>query len=282
MNNRNSDQGRLEFGKVVKVPITVKKNLASETKKNGGFGFSRYKKKLYDPADKAPFALSRSKVDMFLKCPRCFYLEQRLGIKIPSGPGFSLNSAVDCLLKKEFDIRRAEGASHPLMEVYGIDALPARHQELEIWRENFKGIRVVHKATNFELFGAIDDLWVNPAGEYHIVDYKATSTTHEISLDDQYKQWYKIQAEFYQWLFRRRGFAVSDVAYFVFANATKDRQAFDAKLEFDVTIIAHNGNDGWVEETLAKMKNCLDCDAPPAAGNDCEYCAYIEKAKSID
>lgn len=280
-------QSQMKFGGANK--ITVKSTGAeftpdapSAVKKTGwDGGFKVYKKKLYDPASKAAFSLSRSKVDMFLKCPRCFYLEQRLGIKIPSGPGFSLNNAVDHLLKKEFDIRRAEGVSHPLMKAYGIDAVPARHEELDIWRENFKGIRVIHKPTNFEMFGAIDDLWVNPAGEYHIVDYKATSTAKEITLDDQWKQWYKIQAEFYQWLFRARGFKVNDIAYFVFANATKDRAAFDAKLDFDVTIIAHKGNDGWVEPTLIKMKNCLEFAVPPAAGDGCEYCQYVDKAKSI-
>jgi len=275
------NQGQLDFSRTVKVPVIVKKNAAA-TPKPGDGGFSGYKKRLYNPAEKAPFALSRSKVDMFLKCPRCFYLEQRLGIKIPSGPGFSLNNAVDHLLKKEFDIRRAQGVSHPLMEAYGIEAVPAQHADLEIWRENFKGIRVVHKATNFEMFGAIDDLWINPAGEYHIVDYKATSTVKEITLDDQYKVWYKIQAEFYQWLFRARNFRVNDMAYFVFANATKDREAFDAKLEFDVTIVPHKGDDSWVEGTLVKMKDCLESVAPPEAGGECEYCQYIEKAKRVN
>lgn len=279
-------QGQLTFGGAIKIPIRTPeaKSAAQEKpvpKANKWNGFSHFKKKLYDPAAKEPFSLSRSKVDMFLKCPRCFYLEQRLGIKIPSGPGFSLNSAVDHLLKKEFDIRRAEGVSHPLMEAYGINAIPARHEELEIWRENFKGIRVVHEATNFELFGAIDDLWINPKGEYHIVDYKATSTIKEITLDDQWKKWYKIQAEFYQWLFRARNYKVNEIAYFVFANATKDRRAFDARLEFDVTIIAHKGNDGWVEPTLMKMKDCLELAKPPAAKNGCEYCQYVKRAKAI-
>jgi hypothetical protein len=196
-------------------------------------------------------------------------------------PAFTLNSAVDYLLKKEFDIRRANGETHPLMAAYGIDAVPARHSELEIWRENFKGIRVLDPATNFELFGAIDDLWINPAGEYHIVDYKATSTIKEITLDDQWKRWYKIQAEFYQWLFRARGFRVNDIAYFVFANASKDRKAFDGKLEFEVTIVPHEGSDRWVEPTLAKMKDCLESDMPPRPTNDCEHCQYIEKAKNV-
>lgn len=44
------------------------------------------KAKLYDPASSAPFALSRSKVELFLDCPRCFYLDRRLGVARPSGP----------------------------------------------------------------------------------------------------------------------------------------------------------------------------------------------------
>ncbi len=35
---------------------------------------------LYDPASKEPFRLSRSKIDLFLECARCFYLDRRLGV----------------------------------------------------------------------------------------------------------------------------------------------------------------------------------------------------------
>ncbi len=47
------------------------------------------------------FKLSRSKIDLFLECPRCFYLGNRLGVSRPPGFPFTLNSAVDALLKKE-------------------------------------------------------------------------------------------------------------------------------------------------------------------------------------
>lgn len=260
-----------------------KKTAKTAEAKSVSPGGSRFfaKRSPYDPGSKAPFSLSRSKVDMFLKCPRCFYLDQRLGVKIPSGPGFSLNTAVDHLLKKEFDIRRARNVAHPLMEAYGIKAVPARHPDLENWRNNFRGIRFLHKATNFDLFGAIDDLWLNEDNEYHIVDYKATSTTHEITLEDQYKQWYKKQAEFYQWLFRQNGFDVNSMAYFVFCNAAKDREAFDGKLEFEVTIVKHAGDDSWVEPAVLAVKECLESDDPPAPNPECEYCAYLEKAKKI-
>ena len=57
----------------------------------------------FNPDKKNNWKLSRSKLDLFLQCPRCFYLDNRLGIKRPPGFPFNLNSAVDHLLKKEFD-----------------------------------------------------------------------------------------------------------------------------------------------------------------------------------
>src|SRR3989338_3464891 len=69
----------------------------------------------YDPASKEPFKVSRSKIDLFVECPRCFYLDARLGVKRPSGPSFTLNNAVDELFKREFDVHRTARTTHPLM-----------------------------------------------------------------------------------------------------------------------------------------------------------------------
>ncbi|MBM3384555.1 MAG: hypothetical protein FJY40_05405 [Betaproteobacteria bacterium] len=52
-------------------------------------------KNLFGPASPKPFALSRSKEDLFIECPRCFYLDRRLGIGRPAGFPFNFNSAVD-------------------------------------------------------------------------------------------------------------------------------------------------------------------------------------------
>ncbi|MCM8779807.1 MAG: hypothetical protein NC914_01480 [Candidatus Omnitrophica bacterium] len=113
---------------------------------------------LYQPSAPEPFKLSRSKLELYMQCPRCFYLDRRLGIGRPSGPPFTLNKAVDKLFKKEFDLLRKSGQAHPLMKKYGIDAAPAKHEMLDEWRENFKGVRYLHKDTNLIITGAIDDL----------------------------------------------------------------------------------------------------------------------------
>jgi CRISPR/Cas system-associated exonuclease Cas4 (RecB family) len=220
--------------------------------------------------------LSRSKIDLFVECPRCFYIDNKLGTARPPGFPFSLNSAVDKLLKKEFDIHRRAKTVHPLMARYGIDAVPFQHAKMDIWRDNFKGVEFLHPETGFTVSGAVDDVWASPKGELYVVDYKATSKDAEVTLDAEWQDGYKRQMEVYQWLLRKNGFKVSDTGYFVYVNGKTDREAFDGKLEFDVKIIPYTGSADWIDGTLKKIKVCLDSKAVPEAGKECDYCAYRE------
>ena len=86
---------------------------------------------LYEPGAENPFKVSRSKIENFANCKRCFYMDRRLGVGQPPSLPFTLNSAVDRLLKSEFDIYRTKGEKHPIMEKHGVDAVPAAHAELE-------------------------------------------------------------------------------------------------------------------------------------------------------
>jgi len=237
-------------------------------------------KNVFDPASKEPFLLSRSKLDSFLNCRRCFYLDRRLGVAQPPGYPFSLNSAVDALLKKEFDIHRMRGTRHPLMEAYGLDAVPFNHGMINEWRENFKGVQYLHKSTNLIITGAIDDLWINSKGEYIVVDYKATAKEEPVTkLDKDWHIGYKRQMEIYQWLLRQNGYKVSNTGYFVYCTGRLDREAFDGRLEFHVKLISYKGSDKWVEKTIMEAYKCLKSKKIPKANKDCDYCNYI---KAVD
>jgi len=241
---------------------------------------ARMTKYCYSKELSEPFKLSRSKIDLFFKCPRCFYLDRVLGTSQPPGFPFALNSAVDHLLKKEFDAYRKLGTKHPLIEKYEVDAIPASHENLDIWRDTFKGIQHHHVPTNLYVFGALDDLWINSKGEYIVVDYKSTSKSEEInSLDKDWQDGYKRQMEVYQWLLRKNGHTVSDTGYFVYCNGRTDKESFDGKLEFDTTLIPYIGNDSWVESILFDIKKCLDAEVLPESGSDCDYCAYFNARK---
>ncbi len=237
---------------------------------------------LYNPKSKIPFRISRSKIDLFLNCSRCFYFDRRFGVGQPPGYPFSLNSAVDTLLKREFDIHRAKGNPHPLMKHYGIDAVPFEHEKMNEWRDALRGgITFLHKPTNLFITGVIDDVWINPKNELHIVDYKATAKSGEVNLDADWQIGYKRQMEVYQWLFRHNDFKVSDTGYFVYCNGNTDKEAFDARLEFDIKIIPYEGNDNWVEKTILDIHKCLEDDKIPPAGPDCDFCRYREAIKKI-
>ena len=254
---------------------------------------------LYDPHSSEPFKLSRSKVDLFLNCPRCFYADRRLGVGRPPGFPFNLNSAVDTLLKKEFDIHRAAKTAHPLMSTYGIDAVPFDHEKMEEWRDSLRrGIQYLHEATNLLITGGVDDVWARPVkssvagaeqfnrgdsnSELIIVDYKATSKDGEVTLDADWQIGYKRQMEIYQWLFRKNGFSVSDTGYFVYCNGDADKEAFDGKLEFDVKLIPYEGDDSWVDQAILDAHACLSSGLIPEANPDCDYCTYLSAMREIE
>lgn len=240
------------------------------------------KRNMYDPQKNSAkggesFKLSRSKIDRFLECPRCFYFDRRLGVDRPPSYPYNLNSAVDALLKQEFDIYRSKGTKHPLIENYGVDARPVPHEDLDKWRDNFTGVRYLHKPTNFLIYGAIDDLWQNSKGEYIVVDYKATAKKAEVeALNESWHRGYKRQMEIYQWLLRQNSYKVSDTGYFVYCNGIADAEAFDRKLEFRVNLIPYKGKDDWVEKTVADIHKCLNKKTIPRARAGCDYCGYIK------
>jgi hypothetical protein len=222
--------------------------------------------------------LSRSKIDLFIECPRCFYLDNKLGTARPRGPAFTLNVAVDALLKREFDAYRKKKKAHPLMEQYGVDAVPFAHKKLDTWRDNFEGIEYTHKPTGLTISGAVDDIWERTDGQLVVVDYKATAKagTIETLADSAWEEQYMRQIGVYQWLLRMNGFSVHSTGYFVYANGDSSAPAFSNTLRFTTTLVSCEGDTEWIDSTLYAIKECLDADTLPKIGETCEYCLYRE------
>lgn len=241
------------------------------------------KRNLFDPQSDQLFRLSRSKIDLYLKCARCFYLDRRLGIPQPPGPPFSLNTAVDELLKREFDECRKAQKPHPLMTENGIDGVPFDHPDIEVWRDSLRrGITYPLPNTTLVITGGVDDVWINPAGELYIVDYKATAKNGEVSLDADWQIGYKRQIEIYQWLFRKNNFKVSNTAYFVYCNGNKERPTFDARLDFSIKVLSYEGNTEWIEPCLARLFQLLGSSTLPVPSERCEHCAYRAQAAKVE
>jgi CRISPR/Cas system-associated exonuclease Cas4 (RecB family) len=251
-----------------------------------GMAYSRGRSQPYRPGQAEPFKVSRSKIELFTQCPRCFWLDVRLKITRPNSPPFNINKAIDELFKKEFDRYRVQSKPHPIMSDNQIKAIPYAHKDLNTWRTNFTGVATLHEPTNLHVFGAVDDVWIGDDDQLIVVDYKATSKASPVNLDADWQISYKRQMEVYQWLLRQNGFPVSDIGYFVYTNARLDLDGFDDHLEFHTKLIPYSGDDAWVEPALVNMKQCMDSDDMPpvgeaAMGGSCDYCGYARSRTEL-
>lgn len=212
--------------------------------------------------------LSRSKIELLFDCPRCFWLYAGKGIARPFGAPYTINNAIDFLLKKEFDEHRNAGTAHYLISREKIDAIPYLHDDIDKWRNNFTGIQYEDKKNNFLIFGAVDDIWVDPKGNLIVVDYKA-SGAKEGELYDSYKR----QMEIYQWLLRKNGFKVLDRGYFVYCRVNKEGGFAKGQLDFNIKVQPYDGDDSWVEGKVDEAKKILDGPIPKSSVN-CNHCKY--------
>lgn len=219
--------------------------------------------------------LSRAKLELLFECPRCFWFYAGKAVARPSGAPYTINSAIDALLKQEFDLHRQDQTAHRLIREAGIDAIPFSHPDIDRWRTNFTGVQHHHEDTDFLVTGAVDDVWQDSNGNLLVVDYKA-SGAKEGALYSSYKR----QMEVYQWLLRRNGFSVLNRGYFVYCRVNKDDGFAQGLLKFDIKVQPYDGDDSWVEARLREAREVLDGPLP-APSQECKHCQYVQKRSDL-
>ena len=262
----------------------------------------------YKPERSEPFELSRGRLEGFLNCEACFWLDRVRGVKFPSIPGFLLNTNTDTLLKKDFDQFRGKGP-HPVMAKAGLSHLrPFFHEDIEKWESSLhfgsspNHFNTIHERTNILFGGGLDDVWENlETGELHVVDYKSTAqmSMAPAPLDESfiappkdpnkkdYKAGYRRQMEMYQWILRRKGFSVSDTGYFLYVDGQHINESgmidsenpSQAWMRFKTAIIPFIGDESWVEEALVRAKQTLEKEDCPLHAEECEHGKFIEQVR---
>jgi hypothetical protein len=220
--------------------------------------------------------LSRSKIELFKECPRCFYEDVVKGNARPSSPPFTLNNAVDELFKREFDGYRDAQLPHPLFATVGLEAVPLNDKRMDEWRSNFKGVRWLDPETGWTLFGAVDDLWQAKDGTVMVADYKATSKKDPPTAATLHPA-YRRQAEIYQFLVAQQGFEVNDRAWFVYANGIKEANGFEDVLRFNTVLLPHDGRRAWVPGGFRDAVAMVEEAVEPPPGESCRFCRFADR-----
>ncbi len=248
----------------------------------------------FDILKKEPYELSRSRIENFINCPACFYMQQVEGIVFPSIPGFNLNEATDILLKKDFDKYRGTGNSHPFLISLGFPHLvPFQHEHFELWTQSMhfgaeNRMHYDHFDTNLRIGGGLDDIWLNKINsKLHIVDYKSTSQKKDngpITLDDKWKNAYKRQMDLYTWIMKNKQFNVDEVGYFLYCDGNRfSQKGFlnknNAQMEFKMTLIPYRTDISWIEPVLKNIYNLLRENKRPLHSDYCEFGRFLEQSK---
>ena len=251
----------------------------------------------FNPDNPAPYELSRSRIENFVRCPACFYLQQVKAVPFPSIPGYNINEATDVLLKRDFDKYRGGLETHPFLIQNGMEHLvPFEHADFEKWTQSMHygaegRMHAVHEESNIKLGGGLDDIWLNTkTDELHIVDYKSTSQkspNKEITLDDYWKAGYKRQMDMYVWVMRRKGFSISSIGYFLYCDGDRFSEynflnSENASMQFKMSLIPYRVDTGWIEPTLLSIKECLYYPETPRHAENCEYGKFLRALQFDD
>ena len=229
--------------------------------------------------------ISRSAWDSFIRCKKCFYLQRKLKIKPIGMPGYPINSRVDALLKEEFDIYREKQEPHPIFKKYNLNFVPYKieKEKLNSFRNNRKGVRAKSLKTNYTIYGAIDDLWLNKDNnEVVVVDYKATSNKYGIDYVNSkmgYHKAYLRQLDFYAYMLKLNKFKVFKTGYWLICNAQyKDQKTFGGNLNFKIDLLSYNVKTDYIEDTLVELESCYNDNKIPISNSVCDTCRWQKEA----
>src|SRR3989344_1688186 len=220
--------------------------------------------------------ISRSGLKLFLDCPRCFWLDLHHKIKRPPVYPYTLSSAVDYLVKREFDGFREKGELPPVLIKAGIkDAKLYGGDNLAEWRNNFKGIAYHDESLNAILYGAVDDIIEFNDHSLAVVDYKS-SGSKVITIYDDYQK----QMDVYNYILKQLGHETYPEAFFVFYQVIKEGETgFQNALKFREEVKPVKVNTEWVGPAFEAAVELARQDNPPShSGEDCDHCHYVEMA----
>src|SRR3989338_7523512 len=211
-----------------------------------------------------PIKLSPSTLNLFLECPRCFWLDKVKGIKRPRGIFPSLPGGMDRVIKAYFDTFRAK------------DILPA-----ELNGNDFKGVQLFHDQVRLEKWrnwrtgleyhdedgsifsGALDDLLVKD-GQYIPFDYK---TKGSVTTQEDAVKYYLNQLDGYALLLHENQMPTAGYGYLLYYSPKSVSEKGAVTFELQAIKIATD-----YERARSTFKNAvalLKSSAVPAVNGRC-------------
>lgn len=216
--------------------------------------------------------VSPSSLNLFLECPRCFWLQMNEGIHRPRGIFPSLPGGMDSVIKVYFDKYREKGKLPPEIEGKLKGELVHDQTLLNRWRNWRTGLEYKDNGTGAVLFGALDDCLVHSTssgqGEYMPLDYKTRGSAPK---DGDSEKYYGNQLDCYALLLRENNYPVDEFGYLIYYYPKQVKE--NGVVFFDVKPIKLKIDPERAIKTIRDAVKLLSGPIPPRH-SECEYCIW--------
>ena len=219
-------------------------------------------------------SLSPSTLNVFVNCPRCFWLLINRNIKIPRGIFPSLPGGMDLVIKDYFDRYRKNGLLPPELEGKVKGKLLADLSLLKKWRD-WRSTDLIYEDNSLGvvLSGALDDCLVDN-NLYSPLDYK----TRGFSLKEDPRKYYQLQLDCYCLMLESKNYKTEGLAYLVYYYPNKVSE--NGIVEFNIVVIKVETDIGNAKKVIKEAINLLN-GPMPGASSSCGYCNLVQARSQV-
>jgi len=217
--------------------------------------------------NKKEIRLSPSSLNLFLECPRCFWLQVNENIHRPRGAFPSLPTGMDGVIKDYFDKYREKDELPPEIQGKVEGKLLHDHKLLNKWRNWRTGLEYKDEELNVVLFGALDDC-LEDNGKYMPLDYKTKGFAPK---DGDSEKYYGNQLDCYSLLLEGNGYPVGNNGYLIYYYPEHVEE--NGTVIFNVEPIKLKIDPNRAKKTLEEALKLLSGPIPPHH-LECEYCIW--------
>jgi hypothetical protein len=215
--------------------------------------------------------LSASSLNLFLECPRCFWLEKVRYIKRPRGIYPSLPNGMDRVIKTYFDTYRAKKTLPPELQGKDFEGVQLFSDQLKLdrWR-NWKIGLECRNHNGSCLIGALDDLLKKDEG-YIPFDYKTKGSP---ASEQSAIRYYQFQLDCYALLLEANGMPTIGHGFLLFYSPKSVGEYGQVVFEHQAIKIPTNTERAQdvLRRAVAFVKEPI-----PELNAACEYCTWFDK-----
>lgn len=208
--------------------------------------------------------LSHTALEEMHRCPRCFWLSHKEGIRQPEGIQSRLANRFDVILKKYFDGYRVKGKLPPIVDGKIKGRLQNPFWERYYFRFN----------DDFGFYGKLDECLIDESGNHIPVDFKTASSDPR---EKETLSAYQNQIDEYLFLMEENGKKVANFGYLIyfFPEMTIELTngfpmvVYIVKIERKVRDVKKR-----IEAAIKILQGPI-----PKSSPECVYCNWFEKVK---